>query len=71
MKENQTVEYPQRTAGIVRNMQAPPLNRTAAGIVYPGGGDMNGTAAFIMLGHSGTGLGPSAMPRLRSRFRGA
>lgn len=53
------VNYPEITAGICRR-----LNTVIAPVSENGGGDLNGTAALILRGHAGTGLGSSSMPRL-------
>jgi hypothetical protein len=59
---NQTYDWPLITPGICRHME--PFMSIPASPPATGGGDLNGTAALILHGHSGTGLASFNMPSL-------
>jgi hypothetical protein len=66
LSPNQTIAYPQITAGICRHLGASTIESVAlTPASETGGGDLNGTAASpIFFSHSGTGLGQAGLPRL-------
>lgn len=51
------------TAGIARNLNPLREARDLLPPAAPGGGDLNGTAALVMLGQAGTAAGQIAVPR--------
>lgn len=63
LQPNQTVAYPQITAGISRRLDFDPMAAVQDAPAETAGGDLNGTAAQFFKGQVGTGMGANAMPR--------